>query len=117
MSSLYIYIGAGVLVILAAGLIPLFIRRGLRKEDSEAQYWDTQNRWLVETFDNFDVAVYGFRGSGKDVIFAHAINLKAAKHYSNIYYNADTEVRDIKDLNVGGNEYPVRQDRALLTVD
>ena len=106
MTNYIIYIVAGVFVILAAVLIPLLIRKMRKKEETEALYWDGQNRWLVETFDNFDVAVYGFRGSGKDVIFAHAINLKGAKHYSNIFYNADTEVRDIKDLNVGGNEYP-----------
>ena len=101
-----VYGAAGILVILAAVLITIFARCKRKTDEKDAQYWHTQDCWLKDTFDNYDVAVYGFRGSGKDVIFAHAINLKGAKHYSNIWYNADTEVRDIKDLNVGGNEYP-----------
>ena len=94
-----------VLIIVAFISIIIWLRSD-KAEEKEALYWRYQDEWLVNTFDNNDVAVYGFRGSGKDLLFAHGINLKGQKHYSNIYYNALTEVRDLKDLHVGGNEYP-----------
>lgn len=108
MDKIYLYIGVGVASATLIAVIVFVILR-LRKSKQEEQsglYWAYQDRWLQNAFDNFDCAVYGFRGTGKDVIFAHAINLKGGKHYSNIFYNSDTEVRDIKDLHVGGNEYP-----------
>jgi len=77
-----------------------------RKQERDILYWHYQDMWLLHAFDNYDCAVYGFRGSGKDVLFAHSINLKGEPHYSNIWYNDLTEVRDLKDLHVGGNEYP-----------
>ena len=83
----------------------ILIKKFLRKKQEDSLYFYYQDLWLVDAFDNYDVAVYGFRGSGKDCIFAHSINLKGAPHYSNIYYNDLTEVRDIKELNVGGNSY------------
>ena len=117
MINIYIYIGATVTTAagaalgiiptaLAALLIFFLLRRRNKQENDSDLYWSYQDRWLMNAFDNYDCAVYGFRGAGKDLIFAHVINLKGGKHYSNIYYNADTEVRDIKDLHVGGNEYP-----------
>lgn len=108
MDKIYLYIGVGVASAALIAVIVFVILR-LRKSKQEEQsglYWAYQDRWLQNAFDNFDCAVYGFRGTGKDVIFAHAINLKGGKHYSNIFYNSDTEVRDIKELHVGGNEYP-----------
>ncbi|MCL2797702.1 MAG: hypothetical protein FWD58_06585 [Firmicutes bacterium] len=107
MDKVFVYGGAGLLaLILAAVFTAIMLRlRRRRKEEQESQYWHVQNEWLKSTFDNFDVAVYGLRGAGKDVIFAHTINLQGKKHYSNIFYNSQTEVRDLKDLNVGGNEY------------
>ena len=108
MNNTILWIGAGVASAALAAVLTAVILR-LQKQKAEEQiglYWAKQNAWLINAFDNFDVAVYGLRGSGKDVIFAHAINLRGGKHYSNIYYNAETEVRDIKDLHVGGNEYP-----------
>ena len=105
MNNIYIYVGAGVIFI--AVIITVIIR--LRKQHHEEQsglYWSYQDRWLLNAFDNNDCAVYGFRGNGKDLLFAHVIALKGGKHYSNIFYNEHTEVRDIKDLHVGGNEYP-----------
>ena len=102
------YGGAGLaLAILAAvfAIIIIIRARARGKESRESLYWFYQNEWLKNAFDNFDVAVYGLRGSGKDVIFAHCINLHGRKHYSNILYNSQTEVRDIRDLNVGGNDY------------
>ena len=101
------YGGAGLAVLIfAAVFIIIIVRTRARgKEDKDAAYWYYQDEWLKNAFDNFDVAVYGLRGSGKDVIFAHCINLHGKKHYANLYYNDQTEVRDIRDLNVGGNDY------------
>ena len=101
------YGGAGTLALILAAVFIIIIARARArdKEDKDAAYWYYQDEWLKNAFDNFDVAVYGLRGSGKDVIFAHAINLHAKKHYSNLRYNSQTEVRDIRELNVGGNSY------------
>jgi len=107
MEKYFMYGGGGLaLLVLAAVFTVILIRsRSRRKEKRESLYWYYQNEWLKNAFDNFDVAVYGLRGSGKDVIFAHCINLHGRKHYSNLFYNSQTEVRDIRDLNVGGNDY------------
>jgi hypothetical protein len=107
MTNIYLYIGTGVIVFAIIALV-IFILLRLRKTKKAEQgglYWEYQNRWLLNAFDNYDCAVYGLRGAGKDVLFAHVINLKSGKHYSNIYYNDQTEVRDLKELNVGGNTY------------
>ena len=101
----YIVIGvASVVVVVGLIILIKFLLR--KKANDEVLYWHYQDQWLVNAFDNNDCAVYGFRGSGKDCLFAHTINLKGEKHYSNIWYNDLTEVRDIKDLHCGGNEYP-----------
>ena len=107
MNNLYLFIGIGAAIAapIAVITISLIRKRQSHNEEQNGLYWQYQDRWLKNAFDNYDCAVYGFRGSGKDVIFAHAINLKGGKHYSNIYYNRDTEVRDLKELNVGGNKY------------
>ncbi|MCL2798563.1 MAG: hypothetical protein FWD58_11050 [Firmicutes bacterium] len=109
MEKYFMYGGAGLmllLILVAVFTVILIRRRSRRQEEQQADYWQRENEWLANAFDNFDVAVYGLRGSGKDVIFAHCINLHGRKHYSNIWYNPQTEVRDLKDLNVGGNQYP-----------
>ncbi len=108
MDNLYLILGMGAA---SAALIALIIfiivfLRKSKQEENGGLYWAYQDRWLLNAFNNFDCAVYGLRGTGKDVLFAHVINLRGGKHYSNIYYNSDTEVRDLKDLHVGGNEYP-----------
>lgn len=107
MDNIYLFIGLGVVSAALIALCIYAIVRLLRikNEKNSGLYWAYQDKWLLNAFDNYDCAVYGFRGTGKDVLFAHAINLKGGKHYSNIYYNTDTEVRDLKDLNVGGNTY------------
>lgn len=108
MDNIYLYVGVGVAsaALIAILIIWLVRRKRDSNEEQSGLYWQYQDRWLLNAFDNYDCAVYGFRGAGKDVLFAHAINLKGGKHYSNIYYNNETEVRDLKDLHVGGNEYP-----------
>ena len=105
--KIFLFIGIGIVAAVVITVIAILITRLMfeRQEQEDGLYWIYQDKWLLNAFDNFDTAVYGLRGTGKDVIFAHAINLRGGKHYSNIYYNADTEVRDLKDLNVGGNRY------------
>lgn len=107
MDKFYLFIGVGaVSAALIALVVFVIVRlRHSKQEGKSGLYWAYQDRWLLNAFDNYDCAVYGFRGTGKDVLFSHAINLKGGKHYSNIYYNGETEVRDLKDLNVGGNTY------------
>jgi len=106
MNNIFLYGGVGMLFLIIAVIGWLIFRRLKKKQERDVLYWAYQDMWLEEVFDNYDVAVYGFRGSGKDVLFAHAIELKGAKHYSNIWYNELTEVRDLTDLHVGGNLYP-----------
>lgn len=107
MDKMYLYIGFGAVsaALIALTILVVIRLRKNRQEENGGLYWAYQDRWLLNVFDNYDCAVYGFRGTGKDVLFAHAINLKGGKHYSNIYYNAETQVRNLKDLNVGGNTY------------
>lgn len=107
MDKIYLFIGVwAVSAPLIALVIFVIVQLCQRKQEEKSNlYWAYQDRWLLNAFDNYDCAVYGFRGTGKDVLFAHAINLKGGKHYSNIYYNSETEVRDLKELNVGGNTY------------
>ncbi|MCL2797488.1 MAG: hypothetical protein FWD58_05500 [Firmicutes bacterium] len=105
MEKYFMYGGAGLVLLILVAVIIVITRRFWRKENLETLYWYFQDEWLKNAFENFDVAVYGLRGTGKDVIFAHTINLHAKKHYSNLRYNSQTEVRDIRELNVGGNSY------------
>ena len=96
------------LAVVALGVGIFFLVRYFRKEKKvikEVMYWYYQNVWLANAFNNFDVAVYGFRGAGKDLIFAHGINEIGQPHYSNIWYNHNTEVRDLQDIHVGGNSF------------
>ena len=74
----YIYISAGAAIAAPAALLIFFLLRWRRdkKEESGVLYWQYQDAWLLNAFDNYDCAVYGFRGMGKDVIFARVINLK-----------------------------------------
>lgn len=101
-----IFAGAGAAVVVITLIVLIIKLQRNHKQDQEGLYWQYQDEWLKDTFNNFDVGVYGLRGSGKDVLFNHVINLIGGKHYSNIVYNSLTEVRDLKDLNVGGNQYP-----------
>ena len=107
MSNIWIIIlsviGFLCVALLAFFLVRLLIRQ--RKERADGLYWHYQNMWLYNAFENYDTAVYGFRGTGKDVIFAHAINLQAKPHYSNIWYNEQSKVTELKELHVGGNSY------------
>jgi hypothetical protein len=62
----------------SAALIALIIIAVLRARkrqsgDTDGLYWAYQDRWLLNAFDNYDCAVYGLRGTGQDVLFAHVV--------------------------------------------
>jgi len=64
----------------------LKVRKKKSDENTEnPTYWDGQNTWLVSEFARCNIIVYGKKGSGKDLLFAHTINLRGQPHYSNIY--------------------------------
>ena len=108
MNPLYIAIISAVGAILAAGIIFLIVRKFRKKItviDESADYWTVQHRQLVELFENYNVMTYGAKGSGKDLITALVIFLRGEKHYSNIYYDDNTEIRELSDLHCGGNTY------------
>lgn len=70
------------------------------------QYFSEQAEWLVDTFQNSNVIVFGKKGSGKDVLFATVIHLTPGLHYANMPYNAKTLVlKSLRALGVGGNTY------------
>jgi hypothetical protein len=49
--------------------------------------------------------VFGKKGSGKDLLFAHTIYLRDSPHYSNIRYNGATEVVPLTDIALGDNTF------------
>jgi len=102
---LYGGIGLGILALIAVTIVVIKKLKIKKQIEQDGQYWIYQNAWLKNTFSNNDVAVYGFKGNGKDVTFAHVINLIGGRHYSNIFYNHFTELKNIDDLNVGGNTF------------
>ena len=108
MNPLYIAIISAVGVILAAGIIYLIVRKFRKKTTiigENSNYWTVQHRQLVDLFENYNVMTYGAKGSGKDLITALVIYLRGEKHYSNIYYDENTEIRELGELHVGGNTY------------
>lgn len=66
---------------------------------------DEADAWLVKEFRRCNVMVFGKKGSGKDVIFAHVIALRGEKHYSNIPYDDNTEVIELYEINAGDNTF------------
>lgn len=66
----------------------------------QAQY-RKNDEWLVDEFSRCNVIVFGKKGIGKDLLFSHVIALRDESHYSNIVYDKNTEVVDVKDIAVG----------------
>ena len=81
---LWIVLGVVAAVIIAV-VIVIIARRYKRRR------LDAADAWLVSEFRRCNVMVFGKKGSGKDVIFAHVIALRGEKHYSNIPYDDNTE--------------------------
>lgn len=70
-----------------------------------AYKYDEADRWLLNEFQRCNVMVFGKKGSGKDVIFAHVIALRNEKHYSNVPYDCNTEVIQLRDIAAGDNTF------------
>lgn len=99
MTAIYITIGA---VIGGCGLVMLVVFLIRRQRFSRYSKADI---WLVHEFRRCNVMVFGKKGSGKDVIFAHVIALRGAKHYSNIPYDDNTEVITLNEIAAGANTF------------
>ena len=102
-----IYASVGGILVIACiiwGIVNT-LRKKTRVIDENSDYWTVQHRQLVDMFENENVMVYGKKGSGKDLITALVIYLRGEKHYSNIYYDENTEIRELSDLHCGGNTY------------
>lgn len=88
---------AGVAIIAIAIILVCRKRIEIRIEKAD--------EWLITEFERCNVMVFGKKGSGKDVLFAHVIALRNAKHYSNIPYDGNTEVIQLGELSAGGNTF------------
>lgn len=98
MTVLYISLGVlGIAAVVFAVIMLLFHRRKVKLTEADM--------WLVNEFRRCNVMVFGKKGSGKDVIFAHVIALRGEKHYSNIPYNDNTEVIELCEINAGDNTF------------
>lgn len=93
---------AAVLVILVMFCVLIGI---IYKIFNKVPLYSVNDLWLVNEFKRCNVIVFGKKGSGKDLLFAHAIALRNELHYSNINYNGLTEVRPLTDLSVGDNTF------------
>lgn len=98
MTWLWLIIGGifGIAVIISISIVT---RRKIQTSLNKA------DRWLLGEFRRCNVLVYGPKGAGKDLIFAHVIALRGEKHYSNIPYDENTEVITLDELNVGDNTF------------
>lgn len=68
-------------------------------------YYKYQDDWLITEFSRCNVIVFGKKGTGKDLLFAHVIYLRNDKHYANMPYNELTEVIDLKEVSLGNNTF------------
>ena len=66
---------------------------------------DEADRYLVNEFRRCNVMVFGKKGTGKDLIFAHVIALRGEKHYANIPYDYNTEVIELHEVAAGDNTF------------
>lgn len=67
--------------------------------------FDEADQWLVHEFRRCNVMVFGKKGTGKDLIFAHVIALRGEKHYANIPYDYNTEVIELHEVAAGDNTF------------
>lgn len=86
-------------VIIITALILILSRLG------RVGYYKLQDAWLVQEFSRCNVIVFGKKGTGKDLLFAHVIHLRGDKHYANMPYNDNTEVVDLKEVALGDNTF------------
>lgn len=68
-------------------------------------YYQLMDKWLVDEFSRCNVIVFGKKGTGKDLLFAHVIWLRNEPHYANIQYTEATELFNLNELNLGNNTF------------
>ncbi|HEY8390531.1 MAG TPA: hypothetical protein VIL26_06255 [Clostridia bacterium] len=103
---IYILFGVVIIFIIFIALIVFAKKRKKRLcNDYDDNYFKVQNDWLVEQFRTRNVYVFGKKRTGKDLLFAHVIYLRGEKHYANMPYDDNTEVIELKEINVGGNTF------------
>lgn len=90
----------GVVVFVAMTLFIAHLRFKLRERK-----FDEADIWLYREFTRCNVMVFGKKGSGKDVLFAHVIALRGEKHYSNIPYDSNTELISLCQISAGNNTF------------
>lgn len=95
-------------IILVSGIggIALFVGVFFLVKRERYEYkLDEADRWLVNEFRRCNVMVFGKKGTGKDLIFAHVIALRGEKHYANIPYDYNTEVIELYEVAAGDNTF------------
>ena len=97
---LWLWIVLGVVAAVIIAVVIVIIARMYNR-----RRLDAADAWLVSEFRRCNVMVFGKKGSGKDVIFAHVIALRGEKHYSNIPYDDNTEVIELCEINAGDNTF------------
>lgn len=95
----------GISAVGVTALILFVVIRIIRRMRCAVLDWDKNDLWLMQEFRRCNVEVFGKKGSGKDLLFAHAIELRGEPHYSNMPYNELTEVRKVGDLCLNGNTF------------
>jgi hypothetical protein len=77
----------------------------LRRQAKEATRFAREDAFLVGIFNNHKTETFGYQGTGKDLLTSHAVRLIGRPYYSNIRYDGNATLFDLKDLNAGGNTY------------
>ena len=68
-------------------------------------YFRHCKNFIKREFKRCNVIVFGKKGSGKDLLFSWVIKARKSKHYSNILYDKNTEIKSLSDFSVSPNTY------------
>lgn len=80
-------------------------------------YLIIQNGKLKRTFNIHNVAIYGAKGKGKDLLTQLVINLKKKPYLSNIDYGGHFIPIELKDLNINPNTYEEFINGEVIKID
>lgn len=82
------------------------MKKSRAQNENAKNYFYKEYNWLLDTFRNSNVIVFGKKSAGKDVLFALVIRLMGCLHYANMPYDSNTLLlRSLKQLDVGGNDF------------
>lgn len=62
-------------------------------------------KFIMKAFDAGSVTVTGHKRRGKDMLFSYVVNRRKKPCLSNMKYSDQTTIVDIKELNLGENDY------------